>query len=57
MQHKKEATLFGQPLTLMLAKTISVVSGSIVGVDCNSPTKDKAFRTASLSPQLLVINH
>lgn len=43
--------------TLMLAKTISVISGSIVGVDCNSPTKDKAFRTASLSPQLLVINH
>ena len=29
--------------TLMLAKTISVVSGSIVGVDCNSPIKTRLF--------------
>ena len=36
--------------TLMLAKTISVVLGSVVGTNCNSPTKDKAFRTASLLP-------
>jgi len=43
--------------TLMLAKTISVVLVSVVGANCNSPYKEKAFRTASLLPQLLVINH
>ena len=35
---------------LMLAKTISVVLGSIVGANCNSPYKEKVFRTASLLP-------